>query len=84
MTAVETDAPHGASSSLAAFRKSRRVVPDARSGQQFEDGDIFVYDPDTDFAEMLFDEDNLQRNEDVDAVFVGLGNGEINFLELLS
>lgn len=50
-------------------------------GESFQDGDVFVYDPDTDLAELLFDEDSFRRNEDVDAVFLGIGNGELDLLD---
>ncbi|MEM8672175.1 MAG: tandem-95 repeat protein [Planctomycetota bacterium] len=47
----------------------------------FRDGDVFVYDPETDLAELLFDEDSFRRNEEVDAVFIGLGNGELSLID---
>jgi len=50
-------------------------------GERFKDGDVFVYDPDKDTAELLFDEDSFRRNEEVDAVFLGVGNGELTLLD---
>lgn len=52
-------------------------------GPRFQDGDIFVYDPLAELAEMLFDEDNFRRDEDVDAIFIGLGNGELQLWEYI-
>jgi VCBS repeat-containing protein len=50
-------------------------------GDHFKDGDVFVYDPDDDIAELLFDENSFRRNEEVDAVFLGIGNGELRLLD---
>ena len=55
-----------------------RTTSVGADGPQFEDGDLFVYDPISGIAELLFDEGNFRRNEDIDAVFLGVGNGMIN------
>lgn len=39
-------------------------------GLSFSDGDIVSYDPNTNTATLLFDENNFSNNEDVDAVYV--------------
>ena len=52
-------------------------------GPNFKDGDVFVYDPDADTAELLFDEDSFRRDEEVDAVFLGIGNGELKLFDEL-
>jgi len=50
--------------------------PVTLGGLAFEDGDIVVYDPATDVAVLIFDEDLFSGNEDIDALHV-LSNGNI-------
>ncbi|MEM9366352.1 MAG: cadherin domain-containing protein [Planctomycetota bacterium] len=58
-----------------------RTATAGTDGRSYKDGDVFVYDPTTNLAELLFDEDSFRRDEDVDAVFLGIGNGELSLLD---
>ena len=79
---VNVDGAHVLSDGRILLTVSRTVTV-GDDDVSFKDGDVFVYDPDDDTASMLWDEDSFRRNEDVDALFLGIGNGELNLLDQL-
>ncbi len=66
-----------------------RVLLSVRSGGTrlgdlvLRDGDIVLYDMETGLAEIKVSEEDLFcRNENIDALFAGAGNGELRFVDL--